>query len=490
MRGIRKRYPGVVALDDVSFDLRAGEVHVLLGENGAGKSTLVKILGGVVGADGGSIEIDGQEVSIAGPRMARRHGVGFIHQELNLVPRLSAAENVFLGGPATRWGAFVDWPELHRQAEAALRPLGARFAVRTPAASLSLSDQQLVEIARALQAGTRILIMDEPTSSLSAAEVDRLFDVVARLTAQGLGIVYISHRMEEVFRVGHRVTVLRDGRTVGTRAIRDTTAAELIRMMAGRELAQQYPRRVCRRGEELLRVERLARGDALHDVSLSLHRGEIVGLAGLVGAGRTELARAIVGADPVDRGHIVVRGRRATIRTPADAVRHGIGFLPEDRKRDGLVLGLSLERNVGLATLPALARAGLVSRRLERGQAEEAISTLGIRTTGPEQRALTLSGGNQQKVVLARWLATRADIFIFDEPTRGVDVAARHDIYALMNRLVEQGAGILMISSDLPELIGMSDRIVVLAGGEVRAEFAASDATDTAVLRAALGGAA
>jgi ribose transport system ATP-binding protein len=328
--------------------------------------------------------------------------------------------------------------------------------------------------------------MDEPTSSLSERETAQLFDAIERLTAAGVAVVYISHRMEEVFRIGHRVTVLRDGSHVATLNIADVSVPQLVRLMANRDVSDHYPRRTHRHGEELLRVEGLGRG-TLRDVSFVLRRGEILGIAGLVGAGRTRLARAIAGADPIDRGRILIRGTPTRIGSPADAAVARIAFLPEDRKQQGLVLGLAVERNIALSHLRALSRAGVMDHRTERREAEQAIADLRIRTQGPGQSALHLSGGNQQKVVLAKWLAARADIFIFDEPTRGIDVAARHEIYLLMNRVVEQGAGVLMISSDLPEVLGMSDRVLVMRAGAVRAEFPREEATEAAVLNAALG---
>jgi ribose transport system ATP-binding protein len=351
---------------------------------------------------------------------------------------------------------------------------------------LRLAQQQMVEVARALSDQARILVMDEPTSALSEREVGQLFATIARLTADGVAVLYISHRMDEVFRIGHRVTVLRDGCHVATRNISDVTAAELVRLMANREVTEQYPPRARRRGAELLRVERLD-GGGLKDVSFTLHRGEILGIAGLAGAGRTRLARALIGADHIDRKQVVVRGAPVRIETPADAARARIGFLPEDRKQQGLVLPLSVERNISISHLPALARLGLIDRAKEQREADDAIARLRIRTPGAGQRVRNLSGGNQQKVVLAKWLAARADILIFDEPTRGIDVAARHDIYVLMNRLVDDGAGLIMISSDLPEVLGMSDRILVMRGGRVNKEIAADEATDAVVLQAALG---
>ena len=486
MRGICKTYPGVQALSDAALEVRAGEVHVLVGENGAGKSTLMKILSGAESADAGEILVGGTAVHIGSPLEGRQLGISTIYQELSLVPHLTVAENIFLGKAPTRWPGIVDWPKMRREAGRILSGIGLSIDPDAPVRGLRLAQQQMVEVARALADDARILVMDEPTSALSEREVGQLFATIGRLTSAGVAIVYISHRMEEVFRIGRRVTVLRDGRHVATRDIGGVTAAELVRLMADREVADHYPRRAHERRDELLRVEGLC-GGALQDVSFVLYRGEILGIAGLVGAGRTRLARAITGADGVERGRIAIRGTTVKIGSPADAARSGIGFLPEDRKQQGLVLPLSVERNVSMSHLSRLSRWGVMDRRRERREAEEAIANLGIRTPGPEQPVLFLSGGNQQKVVLAKWLAAQAEILIFDEPTRGIDVAARQDIYALMNRLVASGAGVIMISSDLPEVLGMSDRILVMRAGAVRLELSAAEATDTRVLHAALG---
>jgi ribose transport system ATP-binding protein len=486
MRGIRKQFPGVVALDDVSLELRAGDVHVLLGENGAGKSTLVKILSGAVAKDAGELVLDGQRVEIAGPDHARRLGISIIYQELTLVPHLSVAENIFLGKAPRRWG-FVDWRRMKEEAERLVRGLGLTLDVRRPAGELGLAEQQMVELARALADRARVLVMDEPTSALTGVEVEQLFATIARLVAAGVAIVYISHRMNEVFEIGHRVTVLRDGRNVATRLLADVTATDLVQMMANRDLPDQYPERRATRGRELLKVEGLSRRGTLHDINLSLHAGEILGIAGLVGAGRTELARAIIGADPVDAGRITIRGEVARMPTPAAAVRHGVGFLPEDRKAHGLVLGLSVQRNIGLPNHRRTSKWGLVHRGRERDDAERMIDQLRIKTPNPDRIARWLSGGNQQKVVLAKWLAGHAEIFIFDEPTRGIDVAARRDIYDLMNSLLVRGAGIIMISSDLPEVLGMSDRILVMRLGRIQAEFVGTSVSETELMHAAFG---
>jgi ribose transport system ATP-binding protein len=486
MRRICKRYPGVQALRDAALEVRAGEVHVLLGENGAGKSTLMKILSGAVRRDGGDILLDGHSVDISDPGAARKLGISTIYQELSLVPHLTVAENIFLGKAPTSWPGIIDWPAMRRGAARTLESLGVSIDPDAPVRTLRLAQQQMVEIARALTDAARILIMDEPTSALSQREVAQLFETIARLTSSGVAVVYISHRMEEVFRIGQRVTVLRDGCHIATRDIGEVSIPQLVKLMADREVSDHYPRRTHARGEELLRVNGLA-GGGLHDVSLVLHRGEVLGVAGLVGAGRTRLARAIIGADPVERGTIAIRGRTVGIDSPAQAAREHIGFLPEDRKQHGLVLGLSVERNVAMSHLDALSRYGLMDRRAERREAEDAIARLSIRTPDASQRVLNLSGGNQQKVVLAKWLAAQAEILIFDEPTRGIDVAARHDIYLLINAVVADGVGVIMISSDLPEVIGMSDRVLVMRGGAITAEFSSESVTDAAVLHAALG---
>jgi ribose transport system ATP-binding protein len=507
MRGIRKAFPGVVALDGVDLVLHRGDVHMLLGENGAGKSTLMKILSGAYRKDAGEIRIDGQPVEINDPRDALARGIRVIYQELNLVPQLSAAENIFLGSMATRGPGLVDWKRLYAETAALLADLGLDLDPRTRVSRLGLAQRQMVEIAKALRppasapapvgaparpadaaasAGASVLVMDEPTSALTSREVTQLFALIERLAARGVAIVYITHRLDEVFRIGHRITVLRDGRHITTRPIGEVTVAELVRLMANRDLTDHFPKVPAPRGPELLRVEHLSRQGALTDVSFTVHAGEVVGIAGLLGAGRTELARAVSGADPYDSGEMFLEGEPVRFRSPGDAIARGIGLLPEDRKAHGLVAGLTTARNMALPHGRRLARAGVLPRGCETALAAPIVEELRVKAT-PSQVVRLLSGGNQQKVVLGKWLAGRVRVFIFDEPTRGIDVGSKVEIYHLMNRLTARGAGIIMITSELPELLGMSDRILVMHRGRIQAEIARADATEERVLSAALG---
>jgi ribose transport system ATP-binding protein len=487
MRGIRKAFPGVVALDGVDLTLEAGDVHMLLGENGAGKSTLMKILGGAYRKDAGEIRLDGQAVEIGSPRAARDLGVRIIYQELNLVPHLSVAENIFLGELPTRLAGIVDWPALTRRTSALLTDLGMTLDPRARVGELGLAQRQLVEIAKALSGGqAKILVMDEPTSALTSREVDQLFALIDRLAARGVSIVYITHRMDEVFRIGRRITVMRDGRHVATRPIDQVGVPELVRLMANRDLSEHFPKVRVEPGAELLRAEQLTVRGVLTGISFSLHAGEVVGISGLLGAGRTELARVLAGADPFDEGRLVVDGAETRFSHPAAAIARGIGLLPEDRKAQGLVPGLTVARNIALPHGRRLAPAGVLSRRCEADLAAPIREELRIKATDTQPVRL-LSGGNQQKVVLGKWLAGAGRIFIFDEPTRGVDVGAKVEIYQLINRLTARGAGIIMISSELPELLGMSDRILVMHRGRIQAELAANQATEERVLSAALG---
>lgn len=487
LRGIRKEFPGVVALDGVDLDLHAGEVHVLLGENGAGKSTLMKTLSGAIRRDGGEVLLDGRPQEIASPRHAQSLGIAIIYQELNLVPHLTAAENILLGREPSAAPGVIDQGALVRTSQRLLDELGVAIDAGEIVSRLGVAQQQMVEVAKALSLDARVLIMDEPTSALTEKEIGELFAAIRRLKQRGVAIAYISHRMNELFEIGDRVTVLRDGRHVGTRLIGETSMAELVRLMVGRELKDKFPKQRAETGAEIMRVEGLERKGVLHDISFSLRRGEVVGLAGLMGSGRTELARALFGADPIDGGRIFVHGAERRISSPRSAIDLGIGFLTEDRKSQGLILVQSVRDNLCLPSVGRFSRWGVMKPAREAAATAQRISELRIKTPGAQQRVVNLSGGNQQKVVLGKWLTTEADILIFDEPTRGIDVGAKVEIYQLMNQLAARGAAILMISSELPEILGMSDRILVMHDGRIAGEFAAAEATQEKLLGAALG---
>lgn len=490
LEGISKSFPGVKALDNVHMDVRKGEVHALLGENGAGKSTLMKILSGAYTRDAGEIFWEGKQIDIRSPKEAQDLGIGIIYQEFNLIPQLSIAENVWIGREplANRSLRMIDWPLMYRRTRELLDELHLSLDPRRPVAGLGVAQQQLVEIAKALSLETKLLIMDEPTSALSDREIEQLFSVIERLRARGVAIVFISHHLDEVEHICDRGTVLRDGAYVDTIDLEGVSEEEIIRLMVGRNLDQQFPKVQTSRGPEALRVEGLSRTGVLHDISFTAYAGEILGIAGLVGAGRTETVRAIFGADPIDAGRIWIFGREQKITSPEAAIKAGMGLLPEDRKQQGLVLKLSVRENIALASLSQLVSRGLLRLRDEDKQAEQYVKSLKIRTPGIYQLVQFLSGGNQQKVVLAKWLASRSKILIFDEPTRGIDVGAKVEVYNLMNALVQQGAAVIMVSSEMPELLGMSDRIIVMHEGRITAEMTRDEATQEKVLAAAMGG--
>lgn len=469
MTGIEKSFPGVRALRGVDLRLGRGEVLALMGENGAGKSTLIRILGGAHQPDGGQILIDGEAVDLTSPVRAMAAGVGVIYQEFNLVPGLSAWENIFLGRETTRF--FVDQRSERQRAEALFERLGARIPLDTPVGRLSVAQQQLVEIGKALSQQVRLLVMDEPSAALTPQETERLFAVIDDLKADGIGIIYISHRLEEIERVADRVTVLRDGTHVGDRIVADVSRAELIELMVGRSIEEEFPKVTATPGDVRLSVQGLTREGAVHNVSFAVRQGEVLGITGLVGSGRTELVRLIFGADAADSGEVHLDGCRLAIRQPADAIRAGICLLTEDRKHQGLVLAHSVRENFGLPNLARFSQHGFVDRRQEQHAFADYVARLRIRIPHQEQAAGNLSGGNQQKVVLAKWLQQDAAVLIFDEPTRGIDVGAKHEIYQLMNELVAAGKSIIMISSELPEVIGMSDRILVMHEGRVSGEI-------------------
>jgi ribose transport system ATP-binding protein len=488
MKGNTKRFPGVLALDRVDFSVQAGEVHALIGENGAGKSTLMKILGGAYTADSGQIVFGGQPLEIHSPSDAIRSGINVVYQELMLAPHLSAAENILLGQQPRRSGIIIDWPAMQARAREVIDLLGVELDIRRPVRTLSVAQQQVVEIARALQRKSRLLVLDEPSAVLGKQNMDMLYGVIRRLKAQGIAVVYISHRLEEIFQIADRVTVLKDGALVGSRPVRAVTTDDLVHMMIGRQLSSVYPVSQREVGEPVLRVEGLSKADAFQDVTFEVCSGEIVGIAGLVGSGRTELARVIFGADPADSGHIHLRGRLVAFRSPREALRAGIGLLPEDRKAHGLFLNRPVRENITISSLDRYQELTLLNLRREEKSARDLIKSLGIRTTGLAQLARNLSGGNQQKVVLAKWMGTHSHLLIFDEPTRGVDVGAKMEIYRLMDQLAVEGAAIIMISSELPELLGMSDRILVMRHGQITGRFLRQEATEEAVMQAALVG--
>ncbi len=488
MRNITKHYPGVVALKGVHLELRKGEVHCLLGENGAGKSTLMKILAGAQPMDDGEIRLDGETIAIESPRQAQRLGIAMIHQELSLLPNLSIADNIYLGRELKRGRSFLlDRPAMACGAAEILKRIGLNVDPRRLVSSLSTAEQQLVEIAVALSVNARILVMDEPSASLTEHELRKLFEVIRSLKARGISIVYISHRLEEILAIGDRITVLRDGAHIATREVGGVTRDELVRLMVDRDLSAEYPRHGFVTGDDRLRVEGLARAGSFVGINFALRRGEIVGLTGLMGAGRTEIARAIFGADAIDAGAVYVDGKKVNLRSPRHAIAHGLGLLTEDRKQQGLLLDMTVRENVTLAGLRAVLRAGFVRRSREAAAAAGFVDELKIKTPSIEQAIKNLSGGNQQKAVLARWLFTNAKVLIFDEPTRGVDIGAKAEIYHLMNELVAKGVAILLISSELPEVLGMSDRILVMREGRIAGELSRATATQAAIMRLATG---
>jgi len=470
---IDKRFPGVHALDQVSLTVRPGEIHALMGENGAGKSTLMKILFGAISKDSGIIRIKGNEVNIRTPSDAQHLGVSMVHQELNLVPQMNAAQNIFLGrAPTTApFGQILKRGQMKTEAARLLEQLGASIRIDEPVRNVSIAHRQMIEIAKALSYKADVLVMDEPTSSLTDKEIRDLFAALRRLTADGVAIVFVSHRIEEIFEISDRITVLRDGRTVGTVNVKETTSAEVIRMMVGRDLQDMFPKQFTPRGDEVIRLEGVSMPGVLQNISLNAHRGEVLGIVGLVGAGRSEVAQVMFGCAPGASGQLFLDGKLTRLRSPQQAIGHGIGFLTADRKGQGLVLSLAVQNNIALASLNQISSFGFISFKQRETAAYRYREELDIRTPDVQRPVRALSGGNQQKVVLAKWLFSKARILIFEEPTRGVDVGAKVEIYQLMNALVAQGVCIIMISSELPEVMGMSDRILVMRSGRIVSEM-------------------
>ncbi|HEX2130989.1 MAG TPA: sugar ABC transporter ATP-binding protein [Actinophytocola sp.] len=492
LRGIGKRFPGVHALDGVDFEVRPGEVHALLGENGAGKSTLIKIMAGVHSPDEGEYLVDGDPVALGSPRDAHAHGVSVVFQELSQVESLSVAENVFFGRlPRTRLGT-VDRATLHREASRLLHVVGLSVDPATRLGFLSVAQRQLVEIARALSQDAKVIAMDEPTSALSHAEIETLFELIDRLTEQGVGIVYVSHKLDELFRVCDRITVLRDGRLVARTATAETTADELVRQMVGRQVESLFPRMdrtVDRTAPPLLDVTGLT-SDMVRNVSFSVRAGEVVGFSGLMGSGRTELARALFGLDRTTAGQVRLGGRVVPRNSPTKAADHGLGYVPEDRKEHGLILVSTIRDNMTLAVLRRLSRGGQVDRAKERTVVSDAIRRLRIKAHSAEQKVAALSGGNQQKVTLARWLVKEdLKVLVLDEPTRGIDVNSKSEIYRLVATIAERGVAVVVMSSEMPELLSLCDRIHVLRDGRLVDEYDHADATQENLMTAALGGA-
>lgn len=489
MQNIDMDFPGVKALEGVCFELKKGEVHVLLGENGAGKSTLMKILCGVYKKKSGTILYKGEEIEIHNVHHAQEIGISIIYQELNLIPHLSVAENIFIGRQPIKNG-MVNWQHMYADAKKILDDLNVDISPRAKISKLGIAQQQMVEVAKATSRHSDILIMDEPTSALTEKEIAQLFNTIRRLKEQGVGIIYISHRLEEIKEVGDRATILRDGKYIDTVEFENgkVDLNQIIKLMVGRDLVQKYPKEKVPIGDEMLRVENICTKKLLKNCSLHVNKGEILGLSGLMGAGRTELMRAITGADKRDSGDIYLRGNKITINRFGDAVKNRIGFLTEDRKGQGLVLIFDVKQNITLANLYSIKRKGVLNLRKEREDSKVLVDTLSIKTPTLRQKVKYLSGGNQQKVVLAKWLYTQCDVLIFDEPTRGIDVGAKVEIYKLMVDLARNGKAIIMVSSELPEIVGMSDRIVVMHEGAIAGELAIEEADQVKILHYATGG--
>ncbi|MBN8250987.1 sugar ABC transporter ATP-binding protein [Priestia flexa] len=488
MSNIYKAFGTNQVLSGVDFELLPGEVHALMGENGAGKSTLMNILTGLHKRDEGRIEIDGQERYFSNPKEAEQEGVTFIHQELNVWPHMTVLENLFIGKELYSPLGILKTKEMKEQAKKQFDRLAVTIPLEQEASLCSVGEQQMIEIAKALMTNAKVIIMDEPTAALTDREIEKLFEVINGLRAQGVSIVYISHRMEEIFTICDRITVMRDGKTVDTTPIPETSFDDVVRKMVGRSLTDRFPSRQTKIGETVLELKSLTRKHAFHDISFSVKSGEVVGVAGLMGAGRTEIMRAIFGMDAIDSGEVWVNNKPVKIKTPDEAVKYGIGFITEDRKDEGLVLDFSIRENIALPNLKSFSTKGMIAEKSEREFVELLIKRLTIKTQSAEISAGSLSGGNQQKVVIAKWIGIGPKILILDEPTRGVDVGAKREIYQLMNELTERGVAIIMVSSELPEVLGMSDRVLVIHEGKLAGELSREEATQEKIMTYATGG--
>jgi len=488
LENITKNFPGTLALDKVNFDLEAGEIHAIVGENGAGKSTLIKIISGIYQSDSGSIYLNGNLVNFKNTLFAQKHGIAAIYQEPTIFPDLSVAENIYMGhqecSPITK---RLNWKKMYNHVEQLLKSLELKLDPRTIVRNLSAAEQQLIEIVKALSLNSQILIMDEPTSSLTLNEVKGLFKIIKHLKSSGTSIIFISHRIEEIFEIADRVTVFRDGHYIGTNNISTVTVDDLIKMMIGRTLSELFPKKFAERGEPILKVEAFSKEKQFHDITFKLHKGEILGFYGLVGAGRSELARALFGLESPDSGKIFVNGEQVHVYNPRMTMKHGVAYLPEDRQHQGLILQMNIANNITLPILDQFIKMGLVDTGKEIRVAKKYADMLDVRASGLWKKVMQLSGGNQQKVVLAKWLATNPQILILDEPTRGIDVGAKSSVHKFMSELASQGIGIMMISSELPEILGMSDRIIVMCEGRITGEFTREEASQEKLLSAAVG---
>lgn len=488
MRGIDKSFGSNQVLKQACFTLESGEVHALMGENGAGKSTLMKILTGVYTKDAGTVLVDGKEVNYKNPQEAEKAGIVFIYQELNVMFDLTVEENLFMGKEIHGKFGICDKKAMQKKAQEALNTLGVNISPKTVMSELSVGQQQMVEICKALMADAKVIIMDEPTAALTQSETVALFKVIESLRKKGVSMVYISHRMEEIFELCDRITVLRDGSYIGVKNIPETNMNEIVKMMIGREIGERYPSRDVKIGKEVLKVKGLTRKGTFHDVSFSVRAGEVLGVSGLMGAGRTEIMQAIFGNLSYESGTIEIDGKEVKISNPRQAMEHGIGFITEDRKTEGLMLDKSIRENISLCNLGRISKSFVVSKETEKDMVTEAIKELHIKCFGPFHECNNLSGGNQQKVVLAKWILTNPKILILDEPTRGVDIGAKKEIYSIINKLAAQGVAIIMVSSELPEVLGMSDNIMVVREGEVRGIISYEEANQERVMTLATGG--